>query len=290
MHHILVVDDNPLDRELARSILERRADFHVEFASTGVEALEHLEGAIPLAIVTDLQMPEMDGLTLVRAVRRRFPTIPVVLMTAHGSESLAVEALVAGAADYVPKQCLARDLPRVVDGVLSAPLGDRRREQILPYWRYTELRYVLPSEVELVPPLVDQLLRLSVNSGLVEQTEQLRLAKCLTESLRNAIIHGSRRSLGASDQLTSSSPDKTHVTVIAVLAPQEGRFVIRDQGPGFEHSTIGDPRISPTLLTDDSGKGLALIRLFMDDVQFNALGNEITLVKRRATEHVPASF
>src|SRR5262249_1712877 len=114
MHHILVVDDNPIDRELARSVLEKRVGFHVEFAANGIEAVEHLEATTPLAIVTDLQMPEMDGLALVRAVHRRFPTIPVVLMTAHGSEQLAVEALVAGAADYVPKQRLAIDLLRVV--------------------------------------------------------------------------------------------------------------------------------------------------------------------------------
>src|SRR5262245_13477801 len=177
MHHILVVDDNPVDRELARAALEKRAGLHVEFASNGIEAIEHLEATTPLAIVTDLQMPELDGLALVRTVHRRFPTVPVVLMTAHGSEQLAVETLIAGAADYVPKQRLAHDLLRVVEGVMSAPLGDRQREKMMPFLRYSQLRYELPSDIGLVPPLVDQLLRATANAGLVELAERVRLAK-----------------------------------------------------------------------------------------------------------------
>src|SRR5262245_11702726 len=112
MRHILLVDDSPVDRELACSILKKLPGLTVDFASNGVAEVEHLEARTPLAIVTDLQMPEMDGLELVRCVRQRFPTIPVILMTGYGSEDLALEALVAGAADYVPKHRLAADLVR----------------------------------------------------------------------------------------------------------------------------------------------------------------------------------
>jgi CheY-like chemotaxis protein len=282
MPHILVVDDNPVDRELARGTLEKRMGFHVEFASNGAEAIEHLEATTPLAIVSDLQMPELDGLALVRTVRRRFPTIPVVLMTAHGSEELAVEALVAGAADYVPKHRLAHDLVRVVEGVLAAASGDRQREQITPYLRYTQLRYDLPSDVELVPALVNQLQRATATFGLVEIAEQVRLAKCLAEALRNAIIHGGR----SLDEKSSSVPEDCRVYVEVELTPQDARFVIRDQGRGFDASAIVDPRRSPDHLTGDSGRGLALMQLFMDEVQFNAAGNEITLIKRRSTDPV----
>jgi len=287
MGHILVVDDNPTDRALARSVLEKLPDLHVEFASNGLEAIEHLESTTPLAIVTDLQMPEMDGLSLVRTVRRRFPTIPVLLMTAHGSESLAVEALVAGAADYVPKQRLASDLARAVKGLLSAPLGSRQHQQLAPHWRYSELRYELPSNIELIPLLVDHLSRAATNSGAIESAEQMRLAKCLTEALRNAIIHG-RCAMSA--QSTSQSPAEACVAVTVELAPHECRFVIRDQGPGFAHSNIVDPRSSPTLLIAGTGKGLALIQLFMDEVRFNRSGNEITLIKRCPTTLVPSNL
>jgi len=285
MPHILIVDDNSMDRELARGVLEKRGGFRAEFASNGIEAIEHLEAATPLAIVTDLQMPEMDGLALVRTVHRRFPTVPVILTTAHGSEQLAVDALVAGAADFVPKQRLARDLLRTVEGVLAAPQGDWQRQLLIPFLRFNQLRYEVPSDVNLVAPLVDQLVRATEGFGLVELADRTRLARCLAEALRNAIVHGSR---GAGEQSTSVQ-DGDRVTVHAELSPEEGRFLIRDQGPGFDASAIIDPRRSPDLLTRNSGKGLALIQLFMDEVRFNGQGNEITLVKRRlADPDVPA--
>ncbi len=54
-------------------------------------------------VITDLMMPETNGLELVAAVRQLYPQVPVILMTAYGNESIAVEALERGAASYVPK-------------------------------------------------------------------------------------------------------------------------------------------------------------------------------------------
>ena len=65
-------------------------------------------------------MPQMDGLELVEAVRAKYPLTPVILMTAHGSEDLAIRALKKGAASYVPKQSLAQNLAETLDQVFSA--------------------------------------------------------------------------------------------------------------------------------------------------------------------------
>ena len=104
MSHLLIVEDSLVDSRLAAELL--RPKYSVEYASNGLEALESMEARIPLAVITDLRMPEMDGMQLVKAVRRRFATVPVVLMTAHGSEEIALRALMAGAADYIPKSKL----------------------------------------------------------------------------------------------------------------------------------------------------------------------------------------
>jgi CheY-like chemotaxis protein len=77
-------------------------DIRVVHAGNGRDALEKIKSAPPDLVVTDLVMPEMDGLELVKEVRRTYPTIPVILMTAHGSEEIAAAALKAGAASYVP--------------------------------------------------------------------------------------------------------------------------------------------------------------------------------------------
>ena len=106
---VLVVDDSPVDRRLAGGILEK-SHYQAAYAGNGVEALAALEHQLPSVVLTDLQMPEMDGLELVEAIRNKYPLVPVILMTAHGSETIAIQALQRGAASYVPKKDLATDL------------------------------------------------------------------------------------------------------------------------------------------------------------------------------------
>ncbi len=112
MTTVLVVDDSAVDRRLAGGILETASGLKVEYATNGVEALKKIEQALPDVVLSDLQMPEMDGLELVRQIRNRFPLVPVILMTAHGSEDIAVQALALGASSYVPKVKLARRIAR----------------------------------------------------------------------------------------------------------------------------------------------------------------------------------
>ena len=95
MTTILVVDDNALDRKLMGKSVEA-AGWSVEFAENGRQAFEKIGQKVPDLVLTDLQMPEMDGLELVRQTKARFPATPVVLVTAYGSEELAVAALQAG--------------------------------------------------------------------------------------------------------------------------------------------------------------------------------------------------
>lgn len=103
MATVLVVDDSPLDRRLASRMLEE-IGLRVSCAEHGREALEIIERSPPDVVLADMQMPVMDGLELVRQIGARFPWIPVIVMTAYGSEEIAVIALQIGAASYVPKQ------------------------------------------------------------------------------------------------------------------------------------------------------------------------------------------
>src|SRR5436190_11689862 len=97
---VLVVDDSAMDRLLASSLLESVGGWTVLTANNGVEALAELEKQKFDLVLTDLLMPEMDGLELVRAVRAKHPLVPVILMTGHGSEDIAIKALQGGAASY----------------------------------------------------------------------------------------------------------------------------------------------------------------------------------------------
>lgn len=102
MARILVVDDEAPFRALLRDILED-AGHGVEEARDGTEALAFVErGGIDL-VLTDRRMPRVDGLELVRRLRARPSSPPVVVLTAHGTIPEAVEAVRLGAADYITK-------------------------------------------------------------------------------------------------------------------------------------------------------------------------------------------
>ena len=96
-------------------------------ASNGREALEVIAQNRPDVVLTGLHMPEMHGLELILRMKKLAPDIPVMLMTAHGSEEVAVLALKAGAAAYVPKRSLQTDLKYALRNVLSGLDAQKRR-------------------------------------------------------------------------------------------------------------------------------------------------------------------
>src|SRR6266446_1808798 len=126
MSTIFVVEDSPTQSEQIKMLLEE-VGYEVKQSGNGLQALQALERGTPDAIVTDLNMPEMDGLELVEQVRSKYPSIPVILMTAFGSEEIAIQALRKGAASYVPKRNLNRDLEDTLDGILVMARAQRQQ-------------------------------------------------------------------------------------------------------------------------------------------------------------------
>ena len=100
-HKILVVDDEPqITRVLRHSLTAHRYD--VRTAADGLSALDTFRDWHPDLIITDLQMPEMDGIELCREIRK-MSELPMIVLSVRGEEKIKVEALDAGADDYVTK-------------------------------------------------------------------------------------------------------------------------------------------------------------------------------------------
>src|SRR6185436_5263598 len=155
MATVLVVDDSAVDRRFVGGILSRDGRFQVEFAEDGAQALSRMRDARPDVIVTDLQMPNRNGLELVAAVRMHHPEVPIILMTGHGSEDLAVEALHRGAANYVPKTQLGERLVEAVEEALTLSKADRTYGRLIGCLERCEFEFVLESDPSLIDPLVD---------------------------------------------------------------------------------------------------------------------------------------
>jgi DNA-binding NtrC family response regulator len=115
---ILVVDDEANARAALAEIL-RQEGFNVETAADGFKALARMEEFGPDVVLTDLKMPGMDGVELLRKVRDAESEVPVVLMTAFGAVETAVSAMREGAADYLTKPLNTDELLVVLERALE---------------------------------------------------------------------------------------------------------------------------------------------------------------------------
>lgn len=104
MATVLHVDDEPDFAEMTKIFLEREQDeFEVITESSAPDALESLEERPIHGIISDYQMPQMNGIELLHAVREDYPELPFILCTARGSEEVASDAIAAGVTDYLQK-------------------------------------------------------------------------------------------------------------------------------------------------------------------------------------------
>src|SRR5581483_1082028 len=189
MPRVLIVEDSPTQAEMIRMLLLGEG-YEADVAADGVEALTRIGSAPPDIVCTDLDMPNLNGLQLVEAVRRDRPALPVVLMTAHGSEEVAAMALRAGAASYVPKAYLEQDLAMIVGRVLSLTEPARYQERALQCLARAEFHFVLdndPAQLQPVIALQDEML---ARLNFCDATERIRVGVALQEALLNAIYHG----------------------------------------------------------------------------------------------------
>jgi CheY-like chemotaxis protein len=303
MSKVLVVDDSPVDQRLAGRILVKRFSEDPEdgdtgivpvYAANGKEALEAIARENPDLVLTDLQMPEMNGLDLVLHIRARYPMMPVILMTAHGSEELAVQALHAGAASYVPKRELAEELLLTVESVLETSQAKRSHAALMRCLVQNESQFVLDNDPALIPPLMGHLKDNVFRMSGSDDTGLIQLTVALREAILNAMEHGN---LELSSELRENDEGSYHrlgqerrkqkpycdrrVYITARESPTEAVYVIRDDGPGFDTSNLPDPTAEENL-GKCSGRGLFLMRTFMSEVRHNAKGNEVTLIRRAA--------
>jgi CheY-like chemotaxis protein/anti-sigma regulatory factor (Ser/Thr protein kinase) len=290
---VLVVDDNAIDRRLAARLVEK-VGMTACFAENGQEALDVIERQRPGIVLTDMIMPIMDGLELVQRIKRDYPTLPVILMTAHGSEEIAVRALQIGAASYVPKQSLVRSLANTIRDVLAVAGENREKQRALAFLSKAHLDFVLGVQQGSHEPVVWYLQEQLRQWGLCSDADLVRVGTALHEAFVNAIEHGNlqldsdlRNDPDGAYQLLGDQRRQTppycqrNVFVKVCLTKEAATITLRDEGPGFDRSSVPDPT-DPERIGMISGRGLLLIQTFMDEVHFNERGNEITLIKRRA--------
>lgn len=127
------------------------------------------------------------------------------------------------------------------------------------------LEFVIPSVISRMHELLQELMQLLEARGIAEPNSNIVLA--LDEAIANAIKHGNHE-----------DPTK-QVHVVVEFAPDEVTFTITDEGDGFDLNALPDPT-DPSCLMRTCGRGVMLIYHIMDEVEYNARGNQVRMKKK----------
>ncbi len=291
-----MVDDSATDRVRITGLLRRNPDgneplYETEVAANGAETLSLLESTAVDLVLTDLNMPELDGLELVRKMKEDWSHIPVILMTGAGSEEIAVKAMQEGAASYVNKTSASSWLHENVERVLESRVEDLAYAALCRQIVSDEYHLSLNNDRVLMSATARFLRQAMQSVGVVSDSELPRVGVAMEEALLNACLHGnleldSRLREGDGNEFdrlarerSAAEPwTKRRVTVDASISPQQLKVQITDEGTGFNPENLPDPT-DPENLLKPHGRGVMMMKLFLDEVTWNEQGNSVTLIK-----------
>ncbi|HSH00960.1 MAG TPA: ATP-binding protein [Anaerolineae bacterium] len=128
--HVLVVDDTKRIRDFLIEYVLSPQGFHVTVASDGQEGLEKARAEKPDLIIVDNQMPRLTGLELLQQINKDGLNIPSIMMTAHGSEAIAVEAFRLGVRDYIVKPFNVENMASAIERALREKRLEKERDHL----------------------------------------------------------------------------------------------------------------------------------------------------------------
>ncbi|NLX05148.1 MAG: response regulator [Phycisphaerae bacterium] len=120
---VMLVDDSRTIRNIEKNVLGQLGYTEILEAGDGIEALSVMEGNMPELMLVDWNMPNMDGLTLVKTVREKGVQVPIIMVTTEAEKARVVEAIKAGVNNYVVKPFTADTLGEKIKQTLAKLAG-----------------------------------------------------------------------------------------------------------------------------------------------------------------------
>jgi len=273
LHRLLIVDDDPAIHELVQAMLAGTR-WEGKSAYNSVEALDLLETNSFDLLLADILMPGMDGLALLSQLRKRYPGIPVAMMTHKNTSSHVLESLRREAAAYLSKPFSREMLLTTLDSTLSAEVTDNdiRILSDKPDWISLQIRCQIAT-AERLTRFVREL------PSDLSPDEREHIAAAFRELLMNAIEHGGHLD---PNKIVELSCIRTARTIV---------YYIRDPGEGFSmdklpHAAISNPEepfrhveLRSELGLRPGGFGLLMTKKFADELIYSGKGNEVILIK-----------
>lgn len=263
-YHVLIVDDEELNLVLLSDMLDETGNYKIDSALDGKIAWNLIQENSYDLIITDIRMPEIDGIELLRLVKQYNPSIPIIVVTAFASIETAVEALQNGAANFLKKPFSIDEIQTVTSKALRASAQTKVQAQNLENLSKS-FSVVTKSDHSVVDPIFHQIREMARSFGFSDEQLHMNLYLSLTEAIANAIDHGN-----AGDPLKEISVDAT-VNSDAIS------ISVSDEGTGFNLNLVPDPTMDSNLMKS-RGRGVFLMRCYTDSITYDNNGSKVTMV------------
>ncbi len=291
---MLVVEDSPIERTLLAA-LARKSGHDVAEARDAGSALAAAEAHPPDIILLDIHLPDMDGLTLLSQLRTEHPYVPVVVISASADPEQVEAALDLGAVNFIFKPVKSREVRFILDRLSRAFAEEEGLQDTLDMIAERRTKLIAPGDPSSIPHVVTYL-----GHEIRHHYPRYRLPipdikLALYEALANAVEHGNLEidfhgkgeamidPRGLAELVRQRLEDPRlaarRVHVEAHYRTNEVEYRVRDEGRGFDPKTFD----KHGALSDTEalhGRGLALIRFYMDDVAWNEAGTEIRMTRQ----------
>lgn len=290
---ILIVEDDIVSRELLRVVVEREG-YECRFAQDGLEGLEIFNEFVPDVVISDIRMPRLDGIGLLKRIKQVEQNVIVIIVTAHGNEEVALEALHLGANNYLKKPINLEDLKIVLSRYNNYSLTKTYKKDISNLVTEQQLQLQINSDFDLIPSISEYLVKQVIH--LYSQTELISIELGLSELILNAIEHGNfnisgdqkEEALKANnliDIYNSRKEDPLYntrkITIDYKKNPTFCEWTITDEGDGFDWKYMPSP-FTDRLVSKLHGRGVFISKLQFDSIDYTGKGN---IVVARKTIH-----
>ncbi len=284
---LLVVDPCPETQALALEQAKARG-LSVITAPDPHVAMAMLDMTVPDVVLSDLCLPERTGISMIRDIRRRCSQTALIAMAQQGNDVTMLEALRAGAIDYLYKPVIGVQLGMALDRALQAI---PQTVENVPGIEQVEYRLVIGTDPAHVEACVSWLI--AVTAMMLPETQRLHLRATLIELIVNAVEHGSleifyqekHEALGHDQYDTLIAQRRrdprfaTRRVIVRTCYDKSARitrYTITDEGTGFKWKRFLTRSDEPCDSRDANGRGVFLAKAFFPDLRYNERGTEVT--------------
>lgn len=287
---ILVVDDNPIYRRLLTEIVSSKKINFLE-ASDGEIGLDMFKKHLPDVVICDVFMPKLNGLDLLKAIKRIKPDTFVIMVTVHDFEDWIIEALESGASNFLKGPVTHKELSMLIDKYYEIVKNRSFSKNFISIIKEKQLTLKFNSDIMSVPNIVDYILRETGNR--INISERFGFELGLNELITNSIEHGNME-ISSEEKKTAIENNKLlqlykskfkepeianrTITVKLNISKEIIELEIIDEGKGFDRQNICDP-LKAVNAKELVGKGIFLSKHYFDEMEYIGKGNIVRIKK-----------